>query len=43
MKTMMQLDKLLDAYSIDNFRNDMDNDVEETKEGVNHMGRVHNR
>ena len=39
----MQLEKLMDAYSVDNFRNDLLNDIDETKEGVVHMGRAHNR
>lgn len=42
-KTMMQLEKLLESYSIDDFRAEIDDDIEETKEGVVHMGRSHNR
>ena len=40
---MQQLTKMIESYSVDNFRNMILTDIEETKDEVNYMGQASNR
>lgn len=40
---MMQINKTIETYSVDNFRNEISVDIEETKEEVRYMGQAHRR
>ena len=40
---MQQLEKMIESYSVDNFRNQILTDIEETKDEVNYMGQAANR
>ena len=40
---MMQLDKMVESYSVDNFRNAISDEIEETKEETLYMSQAHNR
>lgn len=42
-KQMMQLDKMVESYSIDNFRNEISDEIEETREETLYMSQAHNR
>ena len=40
---MIQLQKLIEAYSVDNFRNEVQDDIEETKDEAQYLQQSKNR